>query len=164
MRIIEKLEFGGKTYPLEYEDCDDFSHLPRKLCSQVRAVSFCDGKLLIGFGGKLQPACQFIGGTIEPGETIEQALMREVQEESNCQVLTWRPIGHQKCEDRYGKETYQLRVWCRVELLGPFVADPGGSITEIKLIDPIDYRQYVQWGKIGERLMERALEIETSHN
>ena len=158
--ISDQLELAGKIYPLEYEDCDDFSHLPREMCSQVRAVCFCDGKLLIGYGGKMKPSWQLIGGTMEAGETIEQALVREVQEESNYRVLAWKPIGHQKCEDRYGKETYQLRVWCHVEPIGPFVSDPGGSVTEIKLINSGEYGQYVVWGKIGDHLVERALEIE----
>jgi len=32
-------------------------------------------------------------------------------------------------------------------------------VTEIKLIDPKDYKQYFDWGEIGERIIERALEL-----
>ena len=42
---------------------------------------------------------------------------------------------------------------------GPFVSDPAGTISEIKLIDPKDYKQYFDWKSIGDRIMERALEL-----
>src|SRR3989344_2628502 len=45
------------------------------------------------------------------------------------------------------------------EPYGEFISDPAGSITEIKLIDPKDYKQYFDWGKIGDRILERALEM-----
>jgi hypothetical protein len=35
---------------------------------------------------------------------------------------------------------------------------------EIKLIDPKDFKQYFDWEKIGERLMERALEMLNKYN
>lgn len=31
-----------------------------------------------------------------------------------------------------------------------------GERTEIKLIDPRNYQKYFDWGKVGERLVERA--------
>jgi hypothetical protein len=32
-------------------------------------------------------------------------------------------------------------------------------IKKIKLIDPKDYKQYFDWGKTGERMMARAIEV-----
>ena len=101
-----------------------------------------------------------IGGTIEPGETFEQTLKREIQEESNMEVLNFMPIGYQKVTDtRDNSFVYQLRYACTTRPYGPFVSDPAGSITEIKLIDPKKYRDYFDWGKIGERIISRALEL-----
>src|SRR3990167_7338674 len=53
----------------------------------------------------------------------------------------------------------QVRSFCIVEPIGNFAADPDGDVTEIKLIDPKDYKQYFDWGKIGERVMSRAMEL-----
>ncbi len=49
---------------------------------------------------------------------------------------------------------------CKVRPYGEFVEDPAhGTINEIKLIEPSEYKKYVNWGKIGDRLIERALEL-----
>ncbi|MDP3986432.1 MAG: hypothetical protein Q8P77_03345 [Candidatus Veblenbacteria bacterium] len=34
-----------------------------------------------------------------------------------------------------------------------------GGINAIKLIEPGDYKEYVDWGEIGDRIMARAIEI-----
>ena len=98
------------------------------------------------------------GGGIELGETYEEAVIREVKEETNMKVLSQKYIGYQ---DIYEPERIirQTRSVCIVEPYGPFVSDPDGDVTEIKLIDPADYKKYFDWGKVGERLMERALTL-----
>ena len=85
--------------------------------------------------------------------------MREVQEESNMRVLEQIPIGYQEVFNQEGTTDFQLRSFCLVEPIGKFEKDPAGSVTEIKLIDPKDYKKYFDWGKIGDRIMERAVEI-----
>ena len=40
-----------------------------------------------------------------------------------------------------------------------FIQKSQQSCTEIKLIDPADYKQYFDWGEVGERIMERALNL-----
>ena len=51
------------------------------------------------------------------------------------------------------------RYVCTVRPYGKFVSDPAGGITEIKLIDPKDSKKYFDWGKIGERIINRATEL-----
>ena len=96
------------------------------------------------------------GGGIENGESHEEAVIREVKEETNMKVLKQKLIGYQ---DVYEKDRIvrQTRSVCVVEPYGPFVSDPDGDITEIKLIDPKDYKKYFDWGEIGDRIMERAI-------
>jgi len=159
MIIKEKLDYGEKHFDLEYHDADSFDELTSEKVTQVYGLCFTDGKLVIGFGGSNQ-GWGLIGGTIEEGESYRQTLDREVQEESNMRVLEARPVGYQKLTAADGKTIYQLRYWCQVEPYGPFVADPAGSVTEIKLIDPYEYKQYFDWGKIGDRLVERAIDFE----
>ncbi len=98
------------------------------------------------------------GGGIEEGESYEEATIREVLEETNMKVLELEFIGYQ---DVYESEriSRQTRSFCLVEPIGKFVSDPDGDITKIKLIKPYEYKQYFDWGIIGDRIMNRALEI-----
>ena len=76
------------------------------------------------------------------------------------EVFSQIPIGYQKVTDtRDGSFIYQLRYAALVKPYGPFIEDPAGGVTEIKLIDPKDYKKYFNWGEIGERIISRALEL-----
>jgi 8-oxo-dGTP diphosphatase len=103
------------------------------------------------------------GGGVKLGESIEQALIREVKEETNMRVVSQHIIGYQDVfeSDATGviKIVTQTRSFCIVEPYGPFTVDPDGDITEIKLIDPTELTHYVDWGKIGEYILQRALEL-----
>lgn len=160
MKITEEyLGNSGVKYIFEYEDADSFDHLPISECRQCYALCFCEDKMVIGFGGH-KNMWGLIGGTIEAGETLEQTLKREIQEESNMEVLKFIPIGYQKVMDtRDNSFFYQLRYVCTAKPYGPFISDPAEHITEIKLIDPKDYKQYFDWGEIGERIIKRAIEL-----
>jgi NADH pyrophosphatase NudC (nudix superfamily) len=161
MKIIEPFK-AEPHYMFEYHDCDDFSSLDYQKCRQVYGVCFLDSKLLIAFGlyGGKEKSWGLVGGTIEKGETFEQTLAREVQEESNMKVIKAVPIGYQKVINSIDQSfKYQLRYACIVEPLGDFVSDPAEVVSEIKLIDPKNYKDYFDWGKIGERLILRAQEL-----
>lgn len=152
---------NGVEYIFEYSDADSFAHLDYSCCRQVYAVCLCDDKMVIGYGGH-RNSWGLIGGKIEEGEDFEQTLTREIREESNMEVLKLLPVGYQKMTDtRDDSFIYQLRYVCTARPYGPFVSDPAGGITEIKLIDPKDYKQYFDWGKIGERIINRALELKS---
>lgn len=161
MKINGSFEYNGKQYRVEYEDCDNWSDLPNDLCTQNYGVCFLEGKIVIGLHGS-RSHWKIIGGTREKGETVEQTLVREILEEANMDVLEQQSIGYQKVTGEDGKIEYQLRTWCRVKPRGPFVADLDHGVKEIKLIDPKDYKQYFDWGEIGDRIIERAMEIENS--
>ncbi|MDD5711052.1 MAG: NUDIX domain-containing protein [Candidatus Colwellbacteria bacterium] len=150
----------GVEYLLEYVDADSFDNLNPALCTQVYGICFYGEQMVIGYGGQKEN-WGLIGGTIEKGETFEQTLKREIQEESNMEVLSFAPIGYQKVTVKGEQSSiYQLRYACIIQPYGPFVADPdGGSIQEIKLIDPANFKRYFDWGEIGERIITRALEL-----
>lgn len=154
MTIKQNLNWNdGKIYKLVWHDCDSFDEIKGKNLQQSYGVCFYNSKLVItrGFGG-----WNLVGGHIEKGESPEEALVREAVEESNMRVLKQIPIGYQTVTSPDGTVDYQLRSFCIVEPIGKFVSDPAGSVTEIKLIDPKDYKNYFNWGKIGDRIMERA--------
>ena len=76
------------------------------------------------------------------------------------EIISYRPIGYQKVTDsRDNSFFYQLRYVCTVRPYGPFVSDPDNGITEITLIDPKNYKQYFDWGNIGDRIITRAIEL-----
>lgn len=160
MNITEEyLGKSGVTYLMEYSDADSFDHLPYEQCRQVYGVCIYDGKMIIGYGGK-KDSWGLIGGTIENGETFLETLTREIQEESNMEVLSAIPVGYQKVTDtRDGSFVYQLRYACTARPHGPFISDPAGSVTKIASIAPEEYKQYFNWGQIGERIISRALEL-----
>ena len=155
----EMVDDRGKKFILDYSDCDDFSILPAEQCTQTYGVCFVDDKIVIGLRAKLYWG--LIGGTIEKGETFDETFAREIKEESNMEVLKKIPVGYQKVTLEEGRVIYQLRYVAIVRPFGPFVEDPAGAIKEIKLIDPKDYKQYFDWGEIGERIIQRALELKS---
>ena len=162
MNITEEyIGYSQVKYLMEYSDAESFDDLPYEHVRQAYGVCFCGDEMVIGFGG-LKKAWGLIGGTVEAGETYEQTFKREIQEESNMEVLSFIPIGYQKVTDtRDGSYVYQLRYAATVHPYGPFTIDPAGGVTEIKLIAPKDYKQYFNWGAIGERIISRALELKS---
>lgn len=145
------------TIPYTYWDLDSMDEIKGEKIDGVHAYCFCDGNLVLVYAekkGYWTPA----GGGVEEGESVEEAVIREVKEETNMKVLKQKIIGFQKAfePDRIHVQT---RSVCIVEPYGPFVSDPDGDITEIKLIDPADYKKYFDWGEVGDYIMQRALEL-----
>ncbi|MFH0804097.1 MAG: NUDIX domain-containing protein [Candidatus Zambryskibacteria bacterium] len=147
----------GTVSIVTYEDADSFESLDFSKITQVYAVCLLKGKMVIVFHG-IRKTWSLVGGSVEPGESLEDCLKREIQEESNMKVLDFKPVGYQMVQTG-DKIIYQLRYVCNVEPYGEFVSDPAGKITEIKAVDPKDYKQYFDWGEIGDRIVTRALEI-----
>lgn len=154
--LIAEFVEDGKTYIFTYWDTDSFDDLELARVRQVYGVCFYQKKMVI-VGNEKQGTWGLVGGTREEGENIEQTLRREVQEESNTEVLEWRPVGVQLVKEADGKSYYQLRVVCRVRPFGKFENDPAGSVTRIEFIDPLQYKNYFDWGAIGERIIKRAV-------
>lgn len=148
---------SGVTLPVVYRDIDTEDGLEGRSVTGVHAYCFYKDKLLVVFAEEKNywtPA----GGGVEEGESAREAAIREVREESNMKVLAHRFIGYQDIIWPDHIET-QTRSVCLVEPYGEFISDPDGDITEIRLIDPKDIKDYFDWGIIGEHIMERALEL-----
>jgi 8-oxo-dGTP diphosphatase len=148
---------SGQTLKVIYAESDPLVALDGKVLKDVHAFCFYGHKLVVVYAEDKQywtPP----GGGIEVGESHEEAVVREVLEESNMKVMHQEFIGYQDIYEP-GGIVRQVRSFCIVEPVGEFVADPDGEITEMRLIDPKNYRDYFDWGPVGERLMERALEM-----
>jgi ADP-ribose pyrophosphatase YjhB (NUDIX family) len=101
------------------------------------------------------------GGSLEPGETLEQTLAREVAEEACAHVETSRYIGCQRVEelDGDGVPYYQTRFWARVELRE---FRPEHEMTARRLVAPSEFRATLFWGAetTAGLILERGLAIE----
>jgi 8-oxo-dGTP pyrophosphatase MutT (NUDIX family) len=160
MNLTSKwIKEDGTEFVFEYQDMDSFDELDKTKCTQTYGVCFYNDKMIVGYN-KVDKSWSLVGGTIEKGETFEETLRREIKEEANMEILSFLPIGYQKASSSRDNDfVYQLRYVCLVKPFGPFISDPAGAITEIKLIDPKDYRQYFDWGEVGDRIIKRALEL-----
>lgn len=144
---------GEKLFDVVYSEAHPLIDLDNKILQGVRAFCFCGDKMVLVEQRKnhwIPP-----GGGIEPGETFEEAVIREVKEETNMKVVSQTYIGYIDSHELQGIKR-QTRSFCIVEPYGDFVCDPDGDITEIKLIDPKEYKKYFDWGEIGDRIMQIA--------
>ncbi|MEK7390673.1 MAG: NUDIX hydrolase [Patescibacteria group bacterium] len=147
----------GQVLNVVYRDINKESELEDRKIKTVHAYCFHSDKLVLVYSekkGYWTPP----GGSVEEGEDIRGAVRREVREETNMNVIRQCFIGVQDITEPQGIIS-QTRSVCIVEPYGPFTNDPDGDITEIKLIDPKDYKQYFDWGEIGDHVMARALEL-----
>lgn len=151
---------SGQTLDIIYSEGDPLIDLEGKILQGAHAFCFYNGQLVIVYAESKQywtPP----GGEIEKGETYEEAITREVKEEASMKVLHQKLIGFIDVYEP-NRIIRQTRSFCVVEPYGDFVSDPGGEVTAIKLIDPKDYKQYFDWGKVGDRIMEQALAYKNS--
>lgn len=115
--------------------------------------------IVYGEGGDDGKNWGLVGGHVEKGESFEVTLKREVQEEANMEVTYCQPVGVQKVISPDGKAIYQLRYLALVKPIGKFEKDPAGSVSKIKMINPKNYKKYINWGQIGDSIIKRAIEL-----
>ena len=140
-----------------YRDIDSLKELQERKVKSVHAFCFYKDKLVLVYAeskGYWAPP----GGAVEEGGSIEQAVEREVKEETNMKVISQYLFGYQDSFEP-GEIVTQTRSFCLVEPYGDFISDPDREITGIKLIDPKDYKEYFDWGIVGDRIMERAITL-----
>lgn len=152
---------GQELDLIYYEGVDPMQDLEGKVFQAAHAFCFYNNKLVLV--RHKDHGWQPPGGGIEEGETYEQATVREVQEETNMKVLYQELVGF---VDIYEPKRIirQTRSFCMVEPYGDFVADPDEDITEIKLINPKDYKKYFDWGDNGDLLIKKVFEMKNKYD
>ena len=147
----------GQVLDIIYREDDPHKNLDGKILQGVHAYCFFGDKMIVVYTDSKKywtPP----GGGIEEGESYEEATVREVLEETNMKVIKQKLIGYQDIHEA-DRIVRQTRSVCLVEPIGDFVSDPDGDITKIKLIKPEEYKRYFDWGRVGDYIMNRALEI-----
>lgn len=75
---------------------DNSEHYPRTDPAIIVTVVGPDGRLLLGGGGPLDARnYSTLAGFVEPGESLEQAVVREIQEEVGVRVTACQYLGSQ---------------------------------------------------------------------
>lgn len=144
--------FRGETITTDWYDAKDITELPDVTWQQVYVIGNVNGKVPVVHyksDDKNLPGGQFD----EPGDTIERVLDREMREELNMRVISWHPIGYQYLSNDTFGNSYQLRVYAELEVIGDFVSDPGGGVVGHSLVSIDELNSVINYGDIGERIV-----------
>ena len=148
---------GENITNLYWYETDDFLNM--KDVKQCYGICFDkDGKMLIVNN---KEKWFLPGGTPEKGETFEETLIREIDEEADVEIDNIKPLGYNKIEEiKNGKKSvfYQLRFVARVSKIKKQTIDPAtNTIFKRKFINPGDFLKYCLWGRPGEEMIKKAL-------
>lgn len=151
--------YKGFTYKVDWYDLVG-KELPRLSWRQVYVIGGIDGKVPVvhyatGDDDNLP------GGKVEPGESVDECIVREMQEELNCKVLSWRPLGYQAVYGSDGEVSYQLRVSAKLRPIGEFEQDTGGSVIGHSLVVLDKLNEHIKYGAVGDRMVELARQLQT---
>jgi 8-oxo-dGTP pyrophosphatase MutT (NUDIX family) len=106
---------------------------------------------------------EFPGGTIEPGETIEAALVREVAEEACARVMRCRYLASQHVADPLNPlgdpSYYQTRWWARLDL-DPWRPEHEMVARRVVALDEVLATLSWEQKEIAARLLEFAADAD----
>ena len=110
-----------------------------KTIEVVAAIIHQDGKILAtqrGYG-EYKGWWEFPGGKMEPGETEEQAIVREISEELNVRIAVERKV----CTVEYDYPQFHLRMHC-------FWCSMAGGVLELKEHQSAQWLEREQWNSV----------------
>lgn len=151
--FTETITWKGAEHYLELFETNVEPGFP---ISQCQAVPFTiDGQIVLfkhANGYNSLP-----GGTVDEEEGHTEALIREVYEESACEVTDCGLIGYIKDTNLdTGEIKYQLRYWATVKLLDEPVNDPDKKALERLVVAAEDMSATLGWGEKGVVLLQLA--------
>lgn len=150
--LIDDFSYRGEKIDVKWFDISSKEDIPDLPWQQVYAIGDLDGKVpVVFYGGDARD--NLPGGHVEPGESVEQTLVREIDEELNCEVLEWQPLGYQILTSEKHGTVYQMRVFAKLKKLGEFKFDIGGSVKGYKLVELGDLNGYIDYRNVGKRLI-----------
>ena len=149
-------EYGGHTIAYDWYTVTDKKNIPSLPWKQIYVIGNLDGMVPLVSSATSEKPHNLPGGTVEPGETLDQTLKRELIEECNMRVIDWEPLGYQICTNPDGTRVPQFRAYARLEKIGEFIHDPGGNVMSNTLVHIDEVETYIKYGEGGERLVSLA--------
>jgi hypothetical protein len=156
--LLDSFVHEGEEVKVEWFDVRHVQDLPEIPWKQVYIVGDLDGKTPIIFYENHEDV-GLPGGKTEPGETVDETIRREVIEETNCEVISWVPLGYQRLSQSGKPVINQLRLYGELKKRGEFEFDPGGGVVGYRLIELDSLNDTLQWGMTGQRIQEMAIQI-----
>lgn len=158
MKIFKEAStYSGRSWDVIQYDVDSFSDLRSvddELIEKVHAVCMFQDKVVV-VNHPEWDIWGLPGGTREKGESLEETLRREIQEETNCEILTLVPTSYQKFVERDGTCSYRAQFFCKVRPLGEFESDTAGNITKIAWINPGQLEDYIENKSYRKAIVQR---------
>ena len=158
--IVEKVTVSHEEYVVTW--LPPPFRPPRELTVQASGICFTDDRKIVLVSNDGQ-GWVLPGGHPEPNETLEEAFIREVQEEACATVIDCSHIGCQRVQIRDAAGTmkfhYLARFWAKVVLLD---FDPKFEIQERKLISQSEFIPTLGWQtiKCAQAILEAGLKAE----
>lgn len=158
------LYYKGRRFLLEWIKDNNFEKY--KPIKQVYGIVYgLNMNVLIGRKASDKPWA-LMGGTPEDGETVLQALERELIEEADATFKDPILLGVQKSTEidssgvAIGDSFYQARVVAKLNELLDQTPDPdSGIIWERKLVPIDELEEYLNWGSAAVAMIEDAKEV-----
>ncbi|HEY4690124.1 MAG TPA: NUDIX hydrolase [Anaerolineae bacterium] len=157
MPIREDLIWEGRTLHVEWLGAPFMP--PLESVTQAGGVCFTSGGQIVLVAGQ-SGQWALPGGHVEPGETLEQTLKREVSEEACASVRRCAYLGAQQVSDPGNPDRpgvyYQIRFWARVTLRR---FRPRFERTRRMLVAPSELVPILSWRTphIAQAILDAAL-------
>ena len=136
---------------------------PDSVPARVSALAFtCDGRILLVGDDAQEDYWWLPGGGVEEGESAEQALVRELDEEAGAVANDLELLGYRRVDDPVDGRSYIATYWCRVTLPASFVPRRGEQVTKNLLVGPDQFLDYLYWADdpSASHLLQLAAEID----
>lgn len=154
--IESSFVYHGERYNVEFYSLYG-GRMPRRNWSQVYVVGNYKGRVPVVKYREMRE--NLPGGGVKFGETIEDAMRRELREELNMRIGRWEPLGYQRVSSEDGRAVeFQLRVYAELERIGPFRGDSGGHVVGYDLVGLDELEGRIGYGAVGEYFCEALKE------
>ena len=139
--LSHEWEHDGRTTTFTW-----VGNAPGIVPARVYALAFTDrGRILLVGGGCEGDASWWWlpGGGVEEGESAEQALVRELQEEAGAAVHDLEFLGYRSVDDPVEGLSHIAMYWCRVTVPDSFV--PCCEVTKNLFVLPEQFLEHLFW-------------------